>query len=170
MYYTPEYNKYVKQINQIMKSLDYCVSDQDRVATVEQIYSFILKHATTIRTQIAKISDKHEKYVRFHKMLNVFIEQSYEIHNDAITMYIGDANTLTLCRKLERFARRTLLQYLNCKPDASQNTFWESPYVRRSPRLAAKTEPIYYFNPYLNVVPLRRSVRLATKPPVNYRE
>ena len=162
MFNTPEYSKYVKQINKIMMALDDCTSDQERVATVKKIYSFILKHKGIICTQIKNTTDANERYIRFYKMLNVFIEKSYEIHNDAIIMYIGDAETLDLCRKLERFARTALFRYFNQKP-CKHLMFLESPYVRRSPRLAANSKPVYYFNPYSNVAPLRRSARLANK-------
>lgn len=155
-----EFSNLANNLRNMLLSIDNLHSHQERCVLVKQIFTNVLENKQIIINEIQSEKNIECRRSRFNRFLTVLHNKSYEIHNDMIHFYVGDAAGLQLCKNLERFVRLQMIRLLKYKPTTT-NAFLESPYVRRSPRLN-KENPVFYANPY-ETVQLRRSARLANK-------
>jgi len=151
MSYSPEFLSLANKLHVVLASMDACNSKRDRATVVKQLFTNILENKALIVATIKLLRDIELRRSQLYKLIISIYKKSIDVHNEMIKFDVGDAQSLQLCRKVERFARLTIVNLFNHKPEKYE-TFLESPYVRRSPRLNK-----------VDAVPLRRSARLANK-------
>ncbi len=177
-----EFSSFIKQVRTMLLSIDNYVSKPDRAKCVKQLITFILENQKIIIREIQSMQSVELRYNRFYRLLNSFATKGIQVHNELIQLNLGDAESLQLCRRFERFGRLQIIKLLKRKPTVS-DTFLESPYVRRSPRFAKQPvqthvqkrvqthvqKPVQTHvqkpvqKPVQPHVQLRRSARLANK-------